>query len=82
MFVVLDLQSVDDTEGESGINVEDDSINLNQEDEPERSTSASKRRHKRSKSDGQEQNEKPVKGTRGKRVKGRLTISFESTWLS
>ncbi|XP_034155230.2 transcription factor TFIIIB component B'' homolog isoform X1 [Pangasianodon hypophthalmus] len=64
-----EVHSKDDTEGEHDINVEGDTINVNKEDELERSTSASKRRRKRSKNDEEKQNGKPVKGTKGKQLK-------------
>ncbi|MCI4392707.1 hypothetical protein PGIGA_G00148940 [Pangasianodon gigas] len=64
-----EVHSKDDTEGEHDINVEGDTINVNKEDELERSTSASKRRRKRSKNDEEKQNGKPVKGTKGKNLK-------------
>lgn len=70
LFVILEVHLIDDAEGESDVNVEGDAINLNKEDELERCTSASKRRHKRSKRGEQEQNEKPVKGKKCKQVKG------------
>lgn len=78
LFVILEVHSNDGSEGESILNVEGDAMNANKEDELERSTSASKRRRKRSKSDGKEQNKKPVKGTKGKQLKKSLKGCFYS----
>ncbi|XP_060740266.1 uncharacterized protein LOC132855383 [Tachysurus vachellii] len=64
-----ELHSKDDTEGEQNLNVEGEVINANEVDELERSTSASKRRHKRSKGN---ENEKPVKEIKHKRNKKSL----------
>lgn len=71
-IVILEVHSNEDTEGESNLNVEGDTVNLNKEDELERSTSASKRRRKGSKSGEEEQNEKPIKGKKGKQLKKSL----------
>ncbi|KAK2845569.1 hypothetical protein Q7C36_010423 [Tachysurus vachellii] len=68
-----ELHSKDDTEGEQNLNVEGEVINANEVDELERSTSASKRRHKRSKGN---ENEKPVKEIKHKRNKKSLKESF------
>lgn len=73
LFVILEVHSSDDTEGESKLNAEGDTINVNKEDELKRSTSASKRRRKRSENDEEEQNVKPVKGKKkGKQLKKSL----------
>lgn len=67
LFVILEVHSKDDTEGESDLNVKGDTINGNNEDELERSTSASKRRRKCTKSD--EEQQKTIKGKKGKQLK-------------
>lgn len=59
------MHTNDDAEGESNL-VEDDTMNAINEDELERSTSASKRRRKRLTSKEEEQNDKPAKGTKKK----------------
>lgn len=65
LCVILEVHTNDDAEGESNL-VEDDTINVINEDELKRSTSASKRRRKRSTSKEGEQNDKPAKGTKKK----------------